>query len=165
MISFSRSLPQRDQIHLHALNKYIKSNYQSIRVRWHSLDPYDSSPAAWTLVPIGKLITPTNLQFQEGDKNVINLSKKFKWSPAQSSLLCKGLTFVPTKGSNRDLINNTRFALQQYHRKFIIAAYFEGKGDTDPPPFTPKSNWTPPWTNVPVDIKKIIQKDLEHFDS
>lgn len=30
LVSFSRSLPQREQSHLHALNKYISSNYQSI---------------------------------------------------------------------------------------------------------------------------------------
>lgn len=30
LVSFSRSLPPREQCHLHALNKYISSNYQSI---------------------------------------------------------------------------------------------------------------------------------------
>lgn len=47
----------------------------------------------------------------------------------------------------------------------MIAAYFEGKGDSDPPPFTPISDWTPSWNNLPLEIKTIIQNDLEYFDS
>lgn len=106
-----------------------------------------------------------NLLPQEGDKSVINLSKKFSLSPAQFSLLSKGLTFVPTKGSNKNLISNTRFDLQEYHRKLKLAAHFEGKGDSDPPPFTPKSDWTPPLVNLPVNIKCIIQQDLRYVHS
>lgn len=69
-----------------------------------------------------------------------------------------------TKGSNKDLIDSTGSALQQY-RKLMIAAYFEGKGDSEPPPFTPESDWTPPLTNLPINIQKIIQWDREYFDS
>lgn len=55
--------------------------------------------------------------------------------------------------------------MQEYHRKLKLAAHFEGKGDSDPPPFTPKSDWTPPLVNLPVNIKNIIQQDLRYFDS
>lgn len=96
---------------------------------------------------------------------MINLSKNFILSPAQLSLLRKGLTFIPTKGSNKILVHSTRFDLQQYHRKLKIAAYFEGKGDSDPPPFTPKSDWTPPLVNLPDNIKNIIQRDIQCFDN
>lgn len=105
-----------------------------------------------------------NLPPQGGDKSVINLSKSFVLSPAQLSLLRKGLTFIPTKGSNKNLVYSTRFDMQQYHRKLKIAAYFEGKGDSDPPPFTPKSHWTPPLVNLPDNIKNIIQQDIQYFD-
>ena len=57
------------------------------------------------------------------------------------------------------------FDLQQYHRKLKIAAYFENKKDSDPPPFTPKSDWTPPLGRLPDNIKEIIKQGLEYFDN
>ena len=96
-------------------------------------------------------------------KSLINLSKNLILSPAQLSLLGKGLTFIHTKGSNKNVFHSTRFDLQQYHRKLKIAAYFEGKDDSDPPPFTPKSDWSPPLLKLPEIVKKIIQLDIQYF--
>lgn len=73
--------------------------------------------------------------------------------------------FIPTKGSNKNLIQSIRFDLQQYHRKLKIAAYFEGKGDSNPPPFTPKSDWTSPLLKLPENIKEIIEQDIQYFDT
>lgn len=106
-----------------------------------------------------------NLQRQEGDKNVLNLSKHFIMSPTQFALLSRGLTFIPTKGTNRHITERTRFDLQQYHRSLKLAAYFEHKKDSDPPPFIPKSRWSLPESQLPPEILKIIKADLTHFDT
>lgn len=43
-----------------------------------------------------------------------------------------------------------------------INTYFEGRGESDPSPFTPNSNWTPPLMELPEKIKK-IKEDYENF--
>lgn len=56
VISFSRSLPQRDQIHLHALNKYIKSNYQSIPELSRSQFSVERDGFHWTHTTAARLL-------------------------------------------------------------------------------------------------------------
>lgn len=95
---------------------------------------------------------------------MVNLSRTFVLSQAQISLLSKGLSFVPTRGSNRNLIYSTKFDLQEYHRRIKLAAYFEDRGKTDPPPpFTLKSTWAPPSSALPEDIRNLIHLDSEFF--
>lgn len=86
-------------------------------------------------------------------------------TPPQSTLLSKGLNFIPTKGSNKDIIEQSRWDIQQYHRRLKLAAYYEHKNDSDPPPFTPRSNWVPPAGTLSTELTALIAADTNHFDS
>ncbi|KAF3834515.1 hypothetical protein F7725_027073, partial [Dissostichus mawsoni] len=96
-----------------------------------------------------KLKVPSNLPVQEGNKNVLILAKHVTLTPPQITLLDRGLNFIPTKGSNKNIIEQGRWDMQQYHRRLKLATYFKHKKDSDPPPFTPKSDWFPSAGTLP----------------
>lgn len=56
LISFSRSLPQREQSHLHALNKYISSNYQCISELSRSEFSTERDGIHWTHATAARLL-------------------------------------------------------------------------------------------------------------
>ena len=56
-----------------------------------------------TTAGLCKIDSPVNLLLQRGCENVVNLSKKVVLPPAQS-LLNRGLIFIPTNGSKRNLV-------------------------------------------------------------
>lgn len=56
LISFSRSLPQREQIHLHALNKYIKSHHQFIPELSRSQFSVERDGIHWTHATATRLL-------------------------------------------------------------------------------------------------------------
>ena len=110
-----------------------------------------------------KLDPPRDLSNQEGHKTVINLSKRFKCTTAQLSLLNKGLNFIPTKGTNEDIAIAARFDLQLYHRKVKLAEFFRNSPSRTITPFTARSTWSPPDSALPVEIKTLIKNDLDYF--
>lgn len=57
----------------------------------------------------------------------------------------------------------TRFDLQQYHRRLKLAAYFHNDTQKEPPPFTPKSDWTPPTDKLPAELLNLFETDLKLF--
>ena len=98
------------------------------------------------------------------------LTEKVKFTTAQLALLNRGLNFIPTRGSNNKIRAQARFDLQKYHRTLKLWSYYEsGKTGNNPeqikPPFTPKSNWTPPDSSLPTHITELIKKDLEYFEN
>lgn len=112
-----------------------------------------------------KLETPTNLATQEGSKTVINLTRSFKLSSAQLALLNKGLNFIPTKGTNRHIREQSLSDMQQYHRKLKLAAYYEHARESVQLPFIQKSAWTPQQGQIPDVITALIQADMHYFNS
>lgn len=57
----------------------------------------------------------------------------------------------------------TRYDLQQYHRRIKLASYFQNETDSDPPPFTPKSDWAPPEDKLPTELQTLVQADLDYL--
>lgn len=57
-----------------------------------------------------------------------------------------------------------RYELQQYHRRLKLAAYFQKETDSDPPPFTPKSDWVPPMDKLPMELHTLLEKVLKYFN-
>lgn len=112
-----------------------------------------------------KLESPEDPLNQGGIKTVINLSKRFKCTPAQLTLLDKGLNFIPTKGIDKDAKMAARLDLQQYHRRVKLMEYFRNSPAGNRLPFTKKSDWSPPDSALPVEIKKLVKTDLEYFDN
>lgn len=106
---------------------------------------------------------PSNLPNQGGIKTVLNLSKSFQCTEAQFSILNKGLNFIPTRGTNANIVEQARFDLQQYHRRLKLAAYYEGSPTSEKLPFTTKSTWSPPQSVIPQEIIKLIDTDLNYF--
>ncbi|GAA6073383.1 uncharacterized protein LOC105358296 isoform X1 [Tachysurus ichikawai] len=76
----------------------------------------------------------------------------------------KGLTFIPSgmMGIKHHEIQ-TRYDLQQYHRRIKLAAYFQDESDSNPPPFTPKSDWVPPEDKLPTELHTLFQTDLGYL--
>lgn len=94
----------------------------------------------------------------------MNLSTTFKITPPQLALLSKGLTFIPVLGTSaKKQILQTRWDIQEYHRRIKLAAYFENDKDSDPPPFTPRSHWVPPTDALPQEIVSLVKTDLQAF--
>ena len=112
-----------------------------------------------------KLLDPISLPIQEGLKNVIVLAKKFKLTIPQFTLLNRGLTFIPTRGSNKNILERVRLDVQQYHRRIKLATYFQDKEDTEPPRFTPKSDWTPSLTKLPPEVTTLIKADTQYLEN
>lgn len=95
----------------------------------------------------------------------MNLSKKFRPSIAQRTLLNRGLTFIPTKGYNKNLQLQCKYDIQQYHRRIKLAAFYGDKNETRSQPFTPKSYWSPPNAQLPPQILNLIKTDNEYFQN
>jgi len=95
---------------------------------------------------------------------VINLSKSFLLSDAQFTLLERGLNFIPTKGYNSTRSRfQTEFDIQQYHRRVKLAVHYKDKRQSEPQPFTPKSDWSPPAGQLPPQVLTMIDDDLDYF--
>ena len=65
-------------------------------------------------------------------KGLINLSSHFRPTPAQVSLLLKGLSFVPTLNMGDRGPPSMRLEIAAYHRRLKLAALFEGEAQSDP---------------------------------
>lgn len=128
------------------------------------MDTGNGRPNVPLVVHDGKLSVPRNLQTQEGDREIINISEHYTLTPAERTLLTKGLTFVPVWENDINLKNKTRHDLQTYHRKIKLAAYFEPNKDRKHKPFTPKSKWTPRTENMATPIRTMIEKNLKYFN-
>lgn len=97
--------------------------------------------------------------------NIINLSRDFRPSKAQCTLLNKGLTFVPTFDLNKNRKLQLQFDIQNYHRKIKLSNYFKNKDQNKLIPFLSKSTWNPPPGAIHDDIHKLIEKDNKVLNS
>lgn len=96
---------------------------------------------------------------QVGPVNVINLSQFFRPTQPQLTLLGKGLAFIPTNKLEVDQKKQMSLDLQTYHRRLKLSSFFEGRKDSDPLPFMPKSDWVPRTNQLPRAICNIIRAD------
>lgn len=87
------------------------------------------------------------------------MSSSYSLTLPQHSLLKKGLTFIPSYQPRRDDKTQLLSDLQDFHRRVMLATYFEGKKGSQPIPFIPKSNWLPHISQLPTPIHKIIAAD------
>ncbi|XP_024122529.1 uncharacterized protein LOC112143026, partial [Oryzias melastigma] len=93
------------------------------------------------------------------------LTNKNKLTTPQLSLLNRGLTFIPTSGSRKNLLPQCRYDLQKYHRRLKLTAYYQNSNPTEKKPFLPPSNWTPSDDGLPSYILELIKADLDYFDN
>ena len=96
---------------------------------------------------------------------MVNLCESFRLTAAQSMLLNKGLTFIPSlhRSSHKCLKDQTKLDLQNYHRKLKLAVYYNNKPDSVHLPFIPKSTWVPSTAQLPPEITNLTQLDNEYF--
>lgn len=102
---------------------------------------------------------------ETGYKTVINLCESFQLTAAQTLLLNKGLTFIPSlhRPGHKCLKDQTRMDLQNYHRKLKLSVYYDNKPDSVHLPFIPKSTWVPSAAQLPPEVTKLTQSDIEYF--
>ena len=100
-----------------------------------------------------------------GLKTVINLSKSFTLTAAQTDLLNKGLTCIPSiqKQTKKQVRDALRIDLQDYHRHLKLAVYYQDKPESTQLPFMPKSTWSPALSLHPPEVSQLIQLDLNTF--
>lgn len=93
------------------------------------------------------------------------LCKCTSLTDSQLSLLNKGLNFIPTKGINKDIKPQSRFDLQNYHRRLKLLVYYRDEGESNPQPFTSSSTWTPPDASLPPHVRELISADLNFYQN
>lgn len=94
--------------------------------------------------------------------SVINLCKEFLLTPAQHSLLNKGLTFSPSTTTTPQTKEQTKLDLEKYHRALKLAEFFKNQEDTahnTTRPFQPPSFWEPPTHQLDPELLKLIEQD------
>lgn len=97
---------------------------------------------------------------QSWDKSVMVLAKHFRPTDAQLNLLKKGLSFIPTWGTDRDQKSAMKADIRSYHRRVKLATFF---GETDDngekPKFCLPSQWEPDRDKLPEQVFEMIKKD------
>lgn len=94
---------------------------------------------------------------------IINLTKKYILTADQTTILIKGLNFIPTVSTNREILEQAQFDLQQYHRRLKIATHYEHAPEKEQLPFLYKSAWAPPLASMPGEIQNLIKADMHTF--
>ena len=103
--------------------------------------------------------------FREGYKNVMLLAEQTQLTAPQLSLLNRGLTFIPSRGSSKNNKLQVRFDIQKYHRRLKLSAYYGEDVTSEKLPFTAGSTWTPPDAKLPPHILELIKLDLDYFQN
>lgn len=109
------------------------------------------------------------MSLKTGQHNlIINLSETLKLTLAQTVVLSKGLSFIPTPRGIKTQKIELQKDLQKYHRRLKLEAFFEGKKRRkEKLPFTHGSEWTPMLSSLPKQIRSIMRADLyalRHLD-
>lgn len=78
--------------------------------------------------------------------------------------MSRGLTFVPSLDIGKNQKAQFQLDLQHYHRKIQLATYFKNSPNRDVPPFTGRSNWTPPLDQLPAEVLDLMEEDKQIFD-
>lgn len=98
--------------------------------------------------------------------NILNLSLTYSLTIEETSVLEKGLLFIPTphrldkQGLKRDLY--------QYHRRLKILEHFGYNKDSEKIPFILPSMWEPEDKNISSGLRDLIEGDkemLHHFEN
>lgn len=55
--------------------------------------------------------------------------------------------------------------IQQYHRRVKLAIHYGEKSDTEPQPFTPKSDWSPLHGSASTQVSTLVKADYEYFQN
>ena len=127
------------------------------------MDKRNSRSNAPTLDQLFKLIWPMSLNQQgltEPNSNIINLSHYFRPDEHQTTLLEKGLSFIPTLDIYKQQTQNLKKDLSKYHRRLKLAAHFGGGNGEDIPRFQPSSYWEPKDKDLPNSLKQLIMRDI-----
>lgn len=82
-----------------------------------------------------------------------------------SSLYLTGALILFKHEAVTNTVDQRRWDLQEYQRKLKFSLYFQDGPDSNPPPFTPKSNWTPVDSKVPTVISDLIKADITYFNT
>lgn len=94
---------------------------------------------------------------------VLLICQNFQPSTVQRTLSNRGLTFTPTKGYYKNFLLKCKYDIQQYHRRVKLAIHYGDKSDTEPQPFTPKSDGSPPMGQLPPEVSTLVKADYEYF--
>lgn len=97
-------------------------------------------------------------------RTMICITKTFRPSESQISLLAKGLSFIPTIDLHKGQESHLTQELKSYHRRVKLAAYFGNPENMKGPTrFTLPSEWSPPERELPPEIRVLVRKDNKTF--
>ena len=172
LINTASSLPRAERENVARLNHFLTTITSTIPLLPDHLFHTEADHVHWTPPTARAILThwsnflnlviSPDLTLVER-KGLVNLSSHFRPSPAQVSLLLKGLSFVPILNLGHESPPSMRLDIATYHRRLKLAAFFEGREQTDPserPRFLPKSSWTPKDHQLPPVIPRLVEADL-----
>ena len=103
---------------------------------------------------------PTNTH---SPATILNLSKTFIPTPSQTSLLERGLTFIPRPG--RDDGEELRRDIHHFHRRLRLLDYFHYTHTDSYTPFRPPSTWQPKHSAIHPQISRLINRNMHTFNT
>ncbi|KAK2913189.1 hypothetical protein Q8A73_007302, partial [Channa argus] len=163
-INYDRTLPHREQSNLLSLNAHILRNYKYIPELPMDTFETEDDKVHWTRGTAARMLEHWSCAYRRGTKMSL-FWPKISNSEPQLALLSKGLSFIPTMGINKNQLQQIRWDLQQYHRRLKLAIHYKNTPDSQPLPFTPKSDWTPPNNTLPTELITLIERDIKSFQS
>ena len=175
LINASAGLPRPERDTISSLNEFLKSTIPTVPLLPADRFVTEEDHVHWTAATASNIhkhwINYLNLvssadQSWEERKELVNLSSHFRPSLDQTTLLVKGLSFVPTlnlaKGGGRQVALD----VSDYHRRLKLAAFFEGRERDDPaerPRFFPRSSWTPRDSQLPQGVADLVREETFLF--
>lgn len=97
-------------------------------------------------------------------RDVMVLTRNLQLSAPQQDLLSRGLSFIPSIHTDKNLKLKLQFDMQHYHRRIKLAAYYHNSRRRSYLPFTGTSTWTPPLNKLPPEITELIKTDMVILD-
>lgn len=96
--------------------------------------------------------------------HIVNLSN-LHLTKAQIDLLSKGLSFVPTWNTGKDMRRRLTLDVTQYHRKLKLIAHYGSNPDDQQNrlPFLSPSLWEPETDKLPPELLQLIKTDSEQL--
>lgn len=173
VINFSPNLPHRVRRTISFLNHLIREILHPIpripRERFQT----EADDITWTR-PTAALLWEHWKQYLEIQdethirptihSHVANLSSLTLTQP-QLELLSKGLSFVPSWNTGRNVRRQLTSDVTQYHRRLKLLAHYgpDPEEQTNRLPFISPSLWEPDRDKLPPELLLLIQMDSEHL--
>lgn len=110
-------------------------------------------------------LPPHPQQPTESNNSILNLSKHFVLTHHQSTLLRKGLSFVPTTTASQTAHQHLAVDLRTYHRRLKLHSYFGPNTFPYKKTFSTSSEWEPHVSLLPTPLLELLSSDGQQISN